>query len=265
MSLLSYNIEGITSKLKDKHFISFVSGYDIVCLVETFVNSFSSNSFPSFTSFVAPAKKLSHHGRSSGGVIVLVKDAFSKFVRQIDTSVENTVVLELDREVLGSESSIFLINTYLTPYDSPFYDTSDFDNGISMLEQCLLEILQQNEDATFILCGDFNARTANKVPSYVDIALSRVDNSSGNFWNRDWENYEAYSRRWSQDTGENMYGEKLLRLCSCFDLFVLNGMREGDGSGNYTYISPRAVASLTILFFHVRSRLCQLRCVFRIE
>ena len=52
--------------------MSFISFYEFVCLVETFEDSFTSTLFPSFTSFVTPAKKLSHHGRS-GGVIVLVR------------------------------------------------------------------------------------------------------------------------------------------------------------------------------------------------
>ena len=67
--MLLYNVEGIVTKLKDRSFVSFISFYDFVCLVETFEDSFTSTLFPSFTSFVTPAKKLSHHGRS-GGVIV---------------------------------------------------------------------------------------------------------------------------------------------------------------------------------------------------
>ena len=42
LTVLSYNVEGIVSKLKDKSFVSLVSDYDIVCLVETFVKDFSS-------------------------------------------------------------------------------------------------------------------------------------------------------------------------------------------------------------------------------
>ena len=57
LSMLLYNVEGIVSKLKDTSFVSFISCYDFVCLVETFVDSFTSTLFPSFTSFVSPAKK----------------------------------------------------------------------------------------------------------------------------------------------------------------------------------------------------------------
>ena len=54
--MLLYNVEGIVSKLKDTSFVSFISCYDFV-LVETFVDTFTSAFFPSFTSFVIPAKK----------------------------------------------------------------------------------------------------------------------------------------------------------------------------------------------------------------
>ena len=54
--MLLYNVEGIVSKLKDTSFVSFISCYDFVCLVETFVDTFTSTLFPSFTSFVSPAK-----------------------------------------------------------------------------------------------------------------------------------------------------------------------------------------------------------------
>ena len=63
---------------------------------------------------------------------------------------------------MGTESNAFLVNKYLTQSPKcPFYDTNDFDNGIAMLEHCLLNIIEQSEDATFMLLrSDFNARAA---------------------------------------------------------------------------------------------------------
>ena len=50
-----------------------------------------------------------------------------------------------------------------------------------MLEQCLLSILEKNEDASFILWGDLNARTESKVPSYFDFVSSCFEAVEGNF------------------------------------------------------------------------------------
>ena len=160
--MLLYNVEGIVSKLKDTSFVSFISCYDFVCLVETFVDTFTSTLFPSFTSFVTPAKKLSHHGRRSGGVIVLVRNVLMRFVKQIEVAYDNVIILEGSKELLGTDANVFVVNTYLNPPNSPFYDTCDYDNGIAMLEQCLLSILEKNDDASFILCGDLNARTGSR-------------------------------------------------------------------------------------------------------
>ena len=171
----------IVSRLRDTSFVTFVLGYDIAGFVETFVDSFSSNLFQSYTSFVAPAKKCSHHGRQSGGVVVLVKNTFLIFIRQVHSSTEIQYILEIDRELMGTESNVFLVNTYPNPPNIPFYDTTDFDNGIVVLEQCLLNIIEHNEDATFILSGDFYARTASSVLFYVDVSSS-YDSNAGSLW-----------------------------------------------------------------------------------
>ena len=94
--MISYNVEGIVSKLRDTNFVSFMSNYDYVCLVETFVDSFTTTLFPNNnTSFVAPAKKLSQQRRKSGGVIVLVKNALLRFLKRMEVNYDNVIVLEL--------------------------------------------------------------------------------------------------------------------------------------------------------------------------
>ena len=60
-----------------------------------------------------------------------------------------------------------------------------------------------------------------------------------------------------------MYGGKRLRLCSCFDLCLLNGMREGDSSGNYTYISSLGNNVIDyFIFSRSLSRLQLQMCVY---
>ena len=181
-SMLLYNVEGIVSKLKDTSFVSFISCYDFVFMVETFVDTITSTLFPSFTSFVSPAKTNSHHGRRSGEVIVLVRNVLMRFIKQIEVDYDNVIILEVSKELLGTDANVFVVSTYLNPPNSPFYDTCDYDNGIAMWEQCLLSILEKNEDASFILCGDLNARTGSKVPSYFDFASSCFEAVGSNFW-----------------------------------------------------------------------------------
>ena len=39
------------------------------------------------------------------------------------------------------------------------YDSVDGTDGVRILEQCMLELLEKHEDYHFILCVDFNSRT----------------------------------------------------------------------------------------------------------
>ena len=119
LSILSYNVEGIVSKLCDPDFVTFVSQYDIVCFLETFVDVFTSTLFSSFTSFVAPAKKLSQRGRKSGGVIVLIRNSLMHFVKHVNMAYDNILVFEINNELLGTEAKVFLVSAYTNPVRSP--------------------------------------------------------------------------------------------------------------------------------------------------
>ncbi len=68
-----------------------------------------------------------------------------RFVKQIEVDYDNVIILEVSKELLGTDANVFVVNTYLNPPNSPFYDTCDYDNGIAMLEQCLLSILERKK------------------------------------------------------------------------------------------------------------------------
>ena len=77
-------------------------------------------------------------------------DVLMRFIKQIEVDYDNINILEVSKELLGTDANVFVVNTYLNPPNSPFYDTCDYDNGIATLEQCLLSILEKNEDASFM-------------------------------------------------------------------------------------------------------------------
>ena len=70
-----------------------------------------------------------------------MKNALLRFVKQMEVHFDNVIVLELSKELLGSDANVFLVNSYPNPQNSPFYDVRYYDNGITMLEQCLLGII----------------------------------------------------------------------------------------------------------------------------
>ena len=244
---MSFNIEGITSKLKDDNFVSFISRYDIVCLVETFIDSFTSNIFPHHECYLAPATKLlSHKGRKSGGVLVLVRNVLLPYVQKVTTDIANCVVLKVNKDLFNTFSDVCLVCTYVNCVDSPFYNISDFDNGIAMVEECLLRVVEKYGDIEFILCGDFNSRIADSTPSYHDQLVDSV-------WHLEDRSHTDFSgcKRVSEDVHENEYGKYFLNLCSNFDLYVLNGMCSGDAEGAFTYISP---SGCSVIDYFILSR-----------
>ena len=250
-------MEGLVSKLSDNEFIVYVNTFDFVCLVETFVSTLTATAFTSYTSYTAPARKLSGQGRSSGGVMLLVRNCLASHVKLVDISFDNIIVVELSSVLLGTEKNVFFICAYLPPADSPFYNTSDFDNGVSLLEQCILSVLEKYGDVPFILCVDFNARTAAECPLQIDtICLGAEsdcvlrDNGSD-------------TKRQSRDAVVNNYGTLLLQLCSQFDFHILNGASEGDRNGSFTFVSQQGCS--VIDYFIISDSLCSMSSHMSVE
>ena len=75
-SFLHWNVNGLLAKLKDNEFISFVSHFDFVCFVETFMDTFQSNVFVDYIVFVKSAVKLAKQGRHSGGIVCLIRNEY---------------------------------------------------------------------------------------------------------------------------------------------------------------------------------------------
>ena len=53
---------------------------------------------------------------------------------------------------------------YVPPETSPYYSAFDIDDGISLLEESLADVMLSLDDVYLLLCGDLNSRTANEFP-----------------------------------------------------------------------------------------------------
>ena len=116
LRFLSYNIAGLLPKLDNVAFVSYITSFDLVCLTVTYAASeFESNLFKDFCVFVAKAKKLSYHGRYSGGGIVRVRKDFVPFKERIYLDVDNIVVLKIKKVLLETDKDVMFISAYLPP------------------------------------------------------------------------------------------------------------------------------------------------------
>ena len=95
-----------------------------------------------------------------------------------------------------------------------------------------------------------------KVPTYFDFVSSCFDMTGGNFRLDGFKNNDPPFQRCSKDTHANVNGHNLLALRSSFDLYILNGIYEGDTSGQYTYIF---ISGNSLIDYFIFSRsLCSL-------
>ena len=163
ISFMTWNIEGLSNKLFDKDFVCFVTSCDFVCLTETFlVDTLKFDIFPDHDIFYKPAIKLSHQGRPSGGVICLVKKTLIPMIKQIKIDVGNFILLRLHRKIFNVDKDVLYVCAYVPPEGSQYYNVLNLErDGISLLENCLVDNVLLDDDVYIIVNGDLNSRTSN--------------------------------------------------------------------------------------------------------
>ena len=212
--------------MKNNDFVSFICGFDFVCLTETFAENVDPNLVAGYRAFFKPASKLSKPGRLSGGIVCLVRTCFLPFIKHSDTkSYKNCCVFLMDKSLFGTIKDVLFVCAYVHPEGSPFYTHFDVGNGIELLEESLFDCLI-DKDVFVLLCGDLNGRTSN---------VSQVDYSTAALGN-EYKSQSLTYGRCSQDSKINNYGKLLLNMCTSLGMNILNGVCKGDHDGRYTYI-----------------------------
>ena len=169
VSLVSYNIEGLSS-LYDADTRFYLSAFDFCLLVETFASSIPSHLFAEHDVIITPGVRLTEAvtARLSGGLALLVKKQWSSFVERVHVEYDNMIVLKVSEDLLGTEKPVLLLMVYLPPSSSSYYHETDIQNGVAMIEQCILDVIESLGDLPIILFGDFNARTGNENSDAAD-------------------------------------------------------------------------------------------------
>ena len=81
VNILSWNIRGITDKLQNKQLSEYICQHDIVCLVESMLDSQKTIHFSSYTVYNL-ARQVRHKTakRCSGGIAILVANRLTKHI-----------------------------------------------------------------------------------------------------------------------------------------------------------------------------------------
>ena len=100
------------SEIDDVSFISFINSFDIICLLETFMqkDTLPQSILPDFERYFSPAiKLLSKHGRCSGGIYVFVKNTITANQIEITLDIDNIIAIELK----NLSRKVIFISTYI--------------------------------------------------------------------------------------------------------------------------------------------------------
>ena len=167
LNVVSFNVDGLFSKLFDVDFLSFIDKFDCVCLLETHMsdNIIPKNIFTQFLpAYFYPAHPSAVQGRASGGIIVLVKLKFKNIVSRIEHDFHSSIVLLFKNVLNGTKKDLIFISTYIHPYGSVFYNNQNDNNGINLFENSFFNLYKKYLHSEFMLSGDFNSRISDTQP-----------------------------------------------------------------------------------------------------
>ena len=217
--------------LKQFDLNKYISDYDIILLTETFSDKCLNEIFPDYVIFICPGVKISSsvHGRTCGGIALMIRKSLQSFVKQINIEYDNMLAVKVDCSLFGSENDVILLGVYLPPENSDYYSETEIYNGVSMIEDALMDLTKMYENTNFVIFGDLNARVGKENNSVSDNPYSSIpdvlekDNCIPN-------------KRSSKDIHVNSFGRYLINVCNEFGLSVMNGYNS-HFSEDFTYVS----------------------------
>ena len=244
--ILCWNVEGLCSKFSEPGFLQYLADFEVCCLMETF----TSDDFDSSVHFKdchvihSPALKLSHRGRRSGGVLVVVRKSLRAKISQIVCEKDNTVIFRL--KFSHPAQDLIVICVYIPPKDSPYYKNKSVKCNITMLEEELFRLQTEYPSASLLICGDFNARTG-------DWNLHCEQDDDQDMFSDVCSCHDYVFHRRSQDSGKNHFGDILINLCKMYHLCILNGSVGDDRSGHFTNFSQHGCSVIDYGLLRVNS------------
>ena len=123
--------------------------------------------FPSHKPFVSPGVKVSDSNAClSGGVVLLVRKELCEYVERIAIETDNIIALRLSHRLLVTPTDCLLVGAYLLAEKSPYEENDIY--SVSLLKECLVDLIRVCGDIPFIICGDLNARIASMNARNVD-------------------------------------------------------------------------------------------------
>ena len=169
-----------------------------------------------FSGFFHHQPRRSRFGRNIGGLATFVSEELTNLVEEpAQVGSESVLWLIFQTQAHGT---VCLANIYNQPLSSPNRDPNFFTS----LRYDIDRLNEIYNDPSFILVGDFNARTG---------SLAEFDEDE---WEDETVPGGVFIPRRSCDETVNDPGRALLSLCHDNEFYMLNG-RSGSSSGDFTF------------------------------
>ena len=154
--------KGLTRKLTDKDFVSFISKYDVVCLSECWLNSDELVSLENYECITFPRKC-----GKGGGIVIFYKNNLCGKIHYVENIFDSIISLKLTPTLTDIQPT-YIAFCYIPPEGSVFYDKNDVD-----LYQCLEDStsVYRTQGRVFIT-GDMNSRCGGREDFFTNDFLS---------------------------------------------------------------------------------------------
>ncbi|XP_066596130.1 golgin subfamily A member 6-like protein 22 [Prorops nasuta] len=229
-----WNVAGVTNK--DEDFWQRIGRWDVVCLVETWLEEKGWNALrkklpKGFEWWVQWARRQEKKGRAKGGIVMGVKEGIKG--KRKGEEREEEGIMEIEVKIGKEEWRI--IGVYV-------------GKGMRNIEDGLRRVVEREQGKKCMIGGDWNAR----------IGETREEEG---------EEGRTETGRRSKDKVVNAEGRRMMELMGEMGLEVFNGAVNGDKEGEYTYVGHmgRSVIDFVVGDRETREEIREMEVEVRVE
>ena len=233
--ILGLNVCSLKAKLKYNVLEEYIREYDILCLSETKLDEIDNANIilEGFKPFYNHRKEFVHR---SGGLAIFVKEDKMPFITELNQYNEGCVqYIMVNDKLLGFNLIIGAV--YIPPNGSKYETGEEFD----IILDSLVNLNADHEKANICLIGDFNSRTGTS-QDFIELDTRTAEETGFPLQENDvFLNIEKLDecnvqiRRYNKDKKCDKNGNKLLDVCKCAGMLIVNGRVGRDKSlGNAT-------------------------------